>query len=141
MEMVPFVWYGRSWKTADLFEELLIDDYTFWRIFWIDATNTETLANGFSSIADDPEAKSKGIEKSPEEVLRWLSAIRKRCLIIFDNADGMGGVVKEYLQQMWQIHVLITSHNNGLASHVTESMNVVPMESDEALALFQAAAM
>ncbi|KAF8530242.1 hypothetical protein BU17DRAFT_78873 [Hysterangium stoloniferum] len=128
-----------AWKRFLLYE-LLSNDYTHRKVFWIDGTNTETLGNGFSSIADDPEAKSKGIEKSSEEVLRWLTAIQKRCLIIFDNVDGMDGVVKEYLQQMRQIYVLITSRNPGLASHVTESMHVVPMESDEALVLFQAAA-
>ncbi|KAF8525562.1 hypothetical protein BU17DRAFT_62707 [Hysterangium stoloniferum] len=138
---------GKTQICLQFIEELLRNDYThrkvlsnFWRIFWIDGTNTETLTNGFSSIADDPEAKSKGIEKSPEEVVRWLTAVQKRCLIIYDNADGMDEVVKEYWQQMRQIHVLITSRNPGLASHVTESMHVTPMESDEAIVLFQAAA-
>ncbi|KAF8530241.1 hypothetical protein BU17DRAFT_60003 [Hysterangium stoloniferum] len=138
---------GKTQICLKFIEELLSNEYTymkllsnFWRIFWIDGTNRETLANGFSNIADDPEAKSEGIEKSPDEVLKWLTAIQKRCLIVFDNADGMDGLVKEYLQQMRQIYVLITSRNPGLANHVTESMNVLSMESDEALVLFQAAA-
>ncbi|KAF8499906.1 hypothetical protein BU17DRAFT_72186 [Hysterangium stoloniferum] len=101
---------------------------------------TASSLSGFSSIADDPEAKSKGIKKSPEAVLKWLTAIQKKCRIIFDNADGMDKAFEAYLQQMEQIHVLINSHNPGLANHVTESMNVVSMESDEALVLFQAAA-
>ncbi|KAF8530172.1 hypothetical protein BU17DRAFT_17381, partial [Hysterangium stoloniferum] len=67
---------GKTQICLKFIEELLSNDYNFWRIFWIDGTNTETLANGFLSIADDPEAKSKGIEKSPEEVLRWLTAIQ-----------------------------------------------------------------
>ncbi|KAF8529605.1 hypothetical protein BU17DRAFT_60387 [Hysterangium stoloniferum] len=105
-----------------------------------DGTNAETLIKGISSIANDPEAKSKGIEKSQESVLSWLTATKKKCLIIFDNADGMDGAVKEYLEQTCQIYVLITSRNPGLASHVTDSLEVLSMESDQALALFQAAA-
>ncbi|KAF8500044.1 hypothetical protein BU17DRAFT_33908, partial [Hysterangium stoloniferum] len=57
-------------------EELLSNDCHLWGIFWRDGTNTETLTRGFSSIADNPEAKSKGIEKFPEGVLRWLTAIQ-----------------------------------------------------------------
>ncbi|KAF8518814.1 hypothetical protein BU17DRAFT_90584 [Hysterangium stoloniferum] len=135
---------GKTQICLKFIEELISNDCGvsshFWRIFWIDSTNAETLTNGFSSIADDFEAKSKGIEKSPEGVLRWLTATQKKCLLILDNANGMDGAVKDYLQQTCQIHVLITSHNPGLASHVTDSLNVLSMENDQALALFQTAA-
>ncbi|KAF8530182.1 hypothetical protein BU17DRAFT_78785 [Hysterangium stoloniferum] len=131
---------GKTQICLKFIEELLGNDCYFWRIFWIDGTNTETLTNGFSQIADDPEAQSKGIKKSPDAVLRWLTATQKKCLMIFDNADGMDGVVKDYLQQICQIHVLITSRNPGLARDVTDSLEVLSMESDQALALFQAAA-
>ncbi|KAF8523906.1 hypothetical protein BU17DRAFT_85349 [Hysterangium stoloniferum] len=135
---------GKTQICLKFIEELISNDCRvsshFWRIFWIDGTNTETLTNGFSSIADDPEAKSKGIEKSPEGVLRWLTAIQNKCLIIFDNVNGMDGVFKDYLQQTCQIHVLITSRNPGLASHVTDSLEVLSLERDQALTLFQAAA-
>ncbi|KAF8529586.1 hypothetical protein BU17DRAFT_79596 [Hysterangium stoloniferum] len=135
---------GKTQICLKFIEELVSNDCRvlshFWRIFWIDGTNAETLINGLSSIADDPEAKSKGIEKSREAVLSWLAATNKKCLIIFDNADGMDGAIKDYLEQTCQIHVLITSRNPGLASHVTGSMEVLSMESDQALALFQMAA-
>ncbi|KAF8529589.1 hypothetical protein BU17DRAFT_79603 [Hysterangium stoloniferum] len=130
---------GKTQICLKFIEKLVSNDCHFWRIFWIDSTNAETLKNGFSSIADDFEAKSKGIEKSPEGVLRWLTATQKKCLLILDNADGMDGVVKDYLPQC-QTHVLITSRNPALASHVTDSLEVLSMESDQALALFQAAA-
>ncbi|KAF8514439.1 hypothetical protein BU17DRAFT_52554 [Hysterangium stoloniferum] len=90
---------GKTQICLKFIEEMLGNDYNFWNIFWIDSTNTETLTSGFLNIAEDPEAKSKGIEKSPEAVLRWLTANQKKYLIIFDNADGMGGMVKDYLQQ------------------------------------------
>ncbi|KAF8509008.1 hypothetical protein BU17DRAFT_99331 [Hysterangium stoloniferum] len=110
------------------------------RIYWIDATNAETLANGLSIIADEPAAKLHNVEKSAEAVLGWLAQIQKQYLLIFDNADGMDGVVEDYLPQIHQIHVLITSRNSRLRNHVTDFLNVEPMERNQALALFEAAA-
>ncbi|KAF8521436.1 hypothetical protein BU17DRAFT_64929 [Hysterangium stoloniferum] len=135
---------GKTQICLKFIEELVSNDCRvlshFWRIFWIDGTNAETLINGLSSIADDPEGISKGIKKSREAVLTWLTATNKKCLIIFDNANGMDGAVKDYLEQTCQIYVLITSRNPGLASHVTDSLEVLSMESDQAISLFQAAA-
>ncbi|KAF8518819.1 hypothetical protein BU17DRAFT_90595 [Hysterangium stoloniferum] len=135
---------GKTQICLKFIEELVSNDCRvlshFWRIFWIDGTNAETLIKGLSSIADDPEAKSKDIEKSQESVLSWLTATKKKCLIIFDNADGMDGAVKDYLEQTCQIYVLITSCNPGLANHVTDSLEVLSMESDQALTLLQAVA-
>ncbi|KAF8530593.1 hypothetical protein BU17DRAFT_79430 [Hysterangium stoloniferum] len=88
---------GKTQTCLTFIEEMLGNDYNFWGIFWIDSTNTETLTYGISNIVEDAEAK--GIEKSPEAVLRWLAANQKQCLIIFDNADGIDGVVTDYLQQ------------------------------------------
>ncbi|KAF8529584.1 hypothetical protein BU17DRAFT_20078, partial [Hysterangium stoloniferum] len=65
---------GKTQICLKFIEKLVSNHCHFWRIFWIDSMNAETLTNGFSSIADDFEAKSKGIEKSPEGVLRWLTA-------------------------------------------------------------------
>ncbi|KAF8511483.1 P-loop containing nucleoside triphosphate hydrolase protein [Hysterangium stoloniferum] len=131
---------GKTQICLKFIEELLTNDYGFFQIFWIDASNAETLVNDFSIIADDPVAKSQGVENSVEAVLGWLALIQKKYLLIFDNADEMDGVVKDYLPHICQVHVLITSRNPTLCNHVTESLHIDPMGRDQAVQLFKYAA-
>ncbi|GLB39606.1 hypothetical protein LshimejAT787_0701160 [Lyophyllum shimeji] len=76
------------------------DDNTerFWRIFWVDANNTETIESSLRTIAiDDPDAKMSGVRETPQSVLRWISQADGEWLIIYDNADRDSGLIAKYL--------------------------------------------
>ncbi|KAF8528440.1 hypothetical protein BU17DRAFT_61112 [Hysterangium stoloniferum] len=120
--------------------EVLSNDYNYWRVIWIDTTNTMTLQNGFASIADDPDVKAQGVERSSDGVLEWLSHNRKKWLLIFDNADGMGDEIFQYVDKIRLIHALITSRSPVIMAHVTSSIEILPMNQDSAISLFETAA-
>ncbi|KAF8502512.1 hypothetical protein BU17DRAFT_19616, partial [Hysterangium stoloniferum] len=67
---------GKTQICLKFIEELMNNNYNFSRIFWLDATNAETLANDISNIADEPDAKLHDVEKSAEAVLEWLAQIQ-----------------------------------------------------------------
>ena len=65
----------------------LIRGLRFGVIFWIDATNDETINFSFQTIIEYPEAVASGV-KNMASVIRWLSQMDSNWLLIFDNADG-----------------------------------------------------
>ncbi|KAF8505068.1 P-loop containing nucleoside triphosphate hydrolase protein [Hysterangium stoloniferum] len=132
---------GKTQICLKFIEDVLENEYGYWRIIWIDATNTVSLEDSFISIADDPEAKAIGVKRSSSAVLTWLAHHRRKWLLVFDNADGVDGEVLNYLKHLRPIHVLITSRNHGLHAHVTSYMEILPMDEDRAVSLFHIAAL
>ncbi|KAF8513448.1 P-loop containing nucleoside triphosphate hydrolase protein, partial [Hysterangium stoloniferum] len=132
---------GKTQICLKFIEDVLDNKYDYWRIIWIDATNTVTLEDGFTSIADDPQAKAIGVKRSSNAVLTWLAHHRRKWLLVFDNADGMDGEVHNYLKHLRPIHALITSRNCGLSAHVTSYIELLPMDEDKAVSLFHTAAL
>ena len=94
------------------------DLYRFWRIFWIDASSTDTMELSFTAIADDGEAKAAGVEKSANAALRWLSGTRRNWLLIFDNADGDPDDVEKYIPTGTGGNILFTSRNPNLSRFI-----------------------
>jgi len=131
---------GKTQICLKFIEEALENDYNYWKIIWVDATDTVTLEDSLASIADDPDVKPTGIERSSAAVLEWLAHSRRKWLLVFDNTDGMNDKVPHYLQQIRMIHVLITSRSTVLSTYVTSYINVQPMDDDNAVSLFQRAA-
>ncbi|KAF8526828.1 hypothetical protein BU17DRAFT_82243 [Hysterangium stoloniferum] len=131
---------GKTQICLKFIEEVLTKDYNYWRIIWIDATDTVTLQNSFASVADDPEVRAQGVERSSDAVLEWLSHNRRKWLLIFDNADGMDDEILQYLGKIRLIHALITSRSPVLMAHVPSSLEILPMDQDSALSLFETAA-
>jgi hypothetical protein len=71
----------------------------FWRIFWVDATTTDTMELSLRDAAADPEARTSGVEHSAKSVLQWLSRIEHDWLIVFDNATGENDGLTQYIPQ------------------------------------------
>ncbi|KAF8510479.1 hypothetical protein BU17DRAFT_98101 [Hysterangium stoloniferum] len=131
---------GKTQICLKFIEEVLANNYNYWRVIWIDATSTMTLQNSFASIADDPEVKVQGVKRSSDAVLEWLSHNKRKWLFIFDNAHRMHSDILTYLQQIRMIDILITSRDTILSAHVTSYINIQPMDENTAISLFQNAA-
>ena len=71
--------------------------HRFWRIFWVDATNAETMELSLQDLANDPDARASGVEHSAKSGLLWLSRIQHDWLLVFDNVDGHYNRVAEYM--------------------------------------------
>ncbi|KAF8498905.1 P-loop containing nucleoside triphosphate hydrolase protein [Hysterangium stoloniferum] len=105
-------------------------------IFWLDATTAETLHTSFTEIAKlDPMMKSLGIEESGEAIIGWLAGLGRKCLLIFDNADGMTSLVSKYLPPACLLDVLITSRNPDLQQSVSSTLNLEVLSKDDAISL------
>jgi len=69
---------GKTQICLKFIEEALEKDYNYWKIIWVDATDTVTLEDSLASIADDPDVKPTGIERSSAAVLEWLAHNRRK---------------------------------------------------------------
>ena len=83
------------------------------------------------------QAKNAPMEvmHSPGFILNWISQMPK-WLTIYDNADGDYSVVEKFLPPGETGNILITSRNGELKRLALDSVNVLDMEEDEAVALF-----
>src|ERR1700692_2926956 len=106
----------------------------FWRIFWINATTTDTIELGLQDIATDPDARAAGVEQTPKSVIQWLSRIEHDWFIVFDNVTGDNGGMVQYLPQG---NILLTSQNPSLGCYVPSEarVEVEDMAEDDAISL------
>src|ERR1700722_6817869 len=114
-------------------------DIRFWKIFWVDATNSETISLSYRDIAHDPDAQSSRVEDSVESVLRWISTISRQhnCLLVFDNADCGPDVLPKYMPQGNWGNILITSRNPNMRLNISPDawVEVQEMEEEDAISL------
>lgn len=90
------------------------------------------------SIAEDSEAKASGVDGSVSSVLRWISRVGPRCLLVYDNADGHSDDVEKYLPTGIGGNILITSRNPNMSRIIPRdgaSVDVVGMNEDDATSL------
>ncbi|KAF5373437.1 hypothetical protein D9615_009492 [Tricholomella constricta] len=112
-----------------------------WRVFWVDANNTETIEESLRAIAiDDPEAQGSKVRESPQSVLRWISRADGEWLMVFDNADRDSSLVVKYLPSGNRGNVLITSLTPEMGHVVSHFIEVQGMEKDDADSLLLTAA-
>jgi hypothetical protein len=118
----------------------LIHGLRFSKIFWIDATNEETINLGFQSINGHPETKAS--VKDVASVIHWLSEMDSNWLLIFDNTDGKSSMVSKYLPPGDRGNVLITSRDPGMKHNVLDGawIEVEEMEEEDAIMLLLKAA-
>jgi hypothetical protein len=116
---------------------ILIHGLRFWKIFWVDATNEETITFSYQMIAGDPEATASGV-KDMASVIQWLSKVDSNWLLIFDNADGEPNIISKSLPPGNRGNVLITSRNRGMKSDAR--IEVGDMEDVDAISLLLKAA-
>ncbi|KAF9479446.1 FabD/lysophospholipase-like protein [Pholiota conissans] len=111
----------------------------FPNIFYVDATNEQTLRTDLESIA--PE----NVERSVDESLRWLASQAKNShwLLLFDNADDVNLKLNEYFPSRCG-NILITTRNVELRIYANKDgdAKVMNMGHEDAmkLLLFQARA-
>src|SRR5277367_2299996 len=119
----------------------LICGLRFGIIFWIDATNDETINFSFQVITEYPEAIASGA-KDMASVIRWLSKMDSNWLLIFDNADGKPNMISKSLPTGNRGNVLITSRNPEMKCNVPSGawIEVEDMEEEDAISLFLKAA-
>src|SRR3984957_1101601 len=119
-------------------------DIRFWKIFWVDATNSETISLSYRDIAHDPDAQSSRVEDFVESVLRWISTISRQhnCLLVFDNADCGPDVLPKYMPQGNWGNILITSRNPNMRLNVSLDawVEVQEMGEEDAISLLMKAA-
>jgi tetratricopeptide (TPR) repeat protein len=108
----------------------LIHELRFWKIFWIDATNDETINLSFQAIARYPEASASGV-KDMASVIHWLSEMDLNWLLIFDNADGEPSMVSKSLPSGDRGNVLITSRNPDMKRNVSHRAWIMVEEMKE----------
>src|ERR1700735_3589883 len=111
--------------------------FRFWKVFWLDATTNETIELSIRDIANDPEARASGVERSAKSVLQWLSRIEHDWLLVFDNASGADEGVAGYIPHGNQGNILFSSRNQGLARYVLGGacIEVGDMEEEDAISL------
>jgi len=109
----------------------------FWRIFWVDATTTDTMDLSLRDAATDPEARTSGVEHSAKSVLQWLSRVEHDWLIVFDNATGENDGLAQYIPQGDRGNILFTSRNLSLARYVSHHawLEIDSMEEEDAISL------
>lgn len=89
-------------------------------------------------MAEDPVAKSVGVEPSTRSVLQWFSRATHEWLLIFDNADGHPQTITKFMPTGNRGNVLITSRNPMMGQHVSSPsarVEVDAMNEDDAVLL------
>src|ERR1700733_14450222 len=119
----------------------LIHELRFWKIFWIDATNDETINFSFQAITGYPEASASGV-KDMASVIHWLSELDLNWLLVFDNASGEPSTASKSLPHGDRGNVLITSRNPEMKRNVSSGawIKVEEMEEEDAISLLLKAA-
>ncbi|QRV95549.1 kinesin light chain [Ceratobasidium sp. AG-Ba] len=102
-------------------------------VIYIDATSVETLTSTLSSFAI-----ARGIGKTHQDTIRWLTGYSKRWLLVLDNADDPSIDLRSYLPAGVYCRIIITTRSRDLTflkQGPSSEYNVSSMEPEEALDL------
>jgi hypothetical protein len=99
---------------------------SFSEIFYIDATNEQTVKTDLEIIA--PAV----VGKSAEASLRWLAGKQEEWLLFFDNADDVQLDISKFFPPCTFGNILITTRNQELCIHASASSRVSDMEPEDA---------
>ena len=89
-------------------------DLRFWGIFWIDASTSMTIQQGFRDIG-----QRCGIGSEPDVVKQWLSNIQQHWLLIIDNADNPKMNISTIFPVGNRGSILVTTRNPHSKIHAT----------------------
>ncbi|KAF8996509.1 hypothetical protein BDQ17DRAFT_915765 [Cyathus striatus] len=111
-------------------------------IFWIDSTSENTVVQSLKNIYNEIINSCTYISSiSIDEMLHWITSLKGKWLMIFDNADASPELVEKYIPPGNMGNILITSRNPAIKGVVStvNSMEVKEMtEISAAELLFQA---
>ena len=86
--------------------------FSFSNVFYIDATNEQTLQTDLEAITPG------NIEQSANASLHWLASQHKgNWLLLFDNADDVNLKLKKFFPQCLSGNILITTRNRELCHY------------------------
>lgn len=110
--------------------------YSFWGIFWIDASTEKNAEAGFAYLG--------GLAKKDttfESGKYWLSNCVKPWLLIIDNADDPELDISRFFPAGGRGHILVTTQNPGNVVHATAGEeHFREMEQEDAITLLLKAA-
>ncbi|KAJ6452195.1 P-loop containing nucleoside triphosphate hydrolase protein [Mycena sanguinolenta] len=98
----------------------------FSEIFYIDATNEQTLETDLENIV--PAV----VGESAEDSLCWLAGKQEEWLLLFDNADDIHLDISKFFPHCTFGNILITTRNQELCIHASGSSRVSDMELEDA---------
>ena len=102
---------------------------SFSEVFYIDATNEETLETDLKNVA--PAV----VGESAEDSLHWLAGKQEEWLLLFDNADDVRLDISKFFPSCTFGNILITTRNQDLCIHASASTRVSDMELEDAKSL------
>ena len=113
-----------------MFNSLRFWNFSFSDIFYIDATNEQTLQMDLKGIG--PETAQD--EQSVDVILRWLANQQPgEWLLFFDNADDVHLNLKKFFPPCTSGNILITTRNRELRLYTEGSdQNVTGMDEEDA---------
>ncbi|KAJ7884983.1 hypothetical protein B0H13DRAFT_2277916 [Mycena leptocephala] len=100
--------------------------HRFSEIFYIDATNEQTIETDLKTVA--PVV----VGESTEAILHWLASKQEEWLLLFDNADDVQLDISKFFPCCTFGNILITTRNQELCIHATAGSRVSDMELDDA---------
>ncbi|KAJ7292091.1 P-loop containing nucleoside triphosphate hydrolase protein [Mycena rebaudengoi] len=100
--------------------------HRFSEIFYIDATNEQTIETDLKIVA--PAV----VGGSAEASLHWLAGKQEEWLILFDNADDVQLEISKFFPHCTFGNILITTRNHELCIHASAGSRVSDMEPDDA---------
>ena len=93
--------------------------FSFSDVFYIDATDEQTLQTDLEAIT--PENTERSVDAS----LRWLASQRREgnWLLFFDNADDVNLQLKKFLPLCVSGNILVTTRNQELRNYSAKDAN------------------
>lgn len=98
----------------------------FSEIFYIDATNEQTIETDLKTVA--PAV----VGESTEAILHWLAGKQEEWLLLFDNADDVQLDISKFFPHCTFGNILITTRNQELCIHANAGSRVSDMELEDA---------
>lgn len=93
---------------------MLIDIFSFWGVFWVDASSDENAQHSFRTIAN-----VGGVDPNIKSATSWLSSLTYPWLLVLDNADNPDIPIDRYLPGGERGHILVTTRNPSLKKYGT----------------------
>jgi hypothetical protein len=110
--------------------------YSYWGVFWVDASSKESLEAGFAALGQEV-----GVGSNAGATMHWFFRSRQPWLLILDNADDPELDLSRYLPVGLHGHILITTRNPNAVEHGTVGyMSLRGMDPEEAINLLLKAA-
>ncbi|GLB39589.1 putative patatin-like phospholipase [Lyophyllum shimeji] len=121
-------------QIAYQFVETCAKEHCFSEVFFIDASNVDTIITDLSGIS-----LGKYIGGSADEALRWLADQHHEWLVLFNNADDVNLNLFEFFPPCSHGNILITTRNPELSILAPDArFKITDLEPEEATDLLLA---